>query len=1475
MKQRLPQYLSLIFLFIVSLQALAQTYRGLPDSEPVALTPQQLYSLSTLPPLTVPEKYKGAGAPALPWWIDNSTQPYFRSITKQTGFECGQSAGVSFDFTYEVDRLRNVPADTTTTTYPSHFTWNFLNNGEHYGGASCFDSWEILRACGNMNVADYGGGLATGGELRWISGYDEYYNGMFNRINFMRSIRVDSPEGLRTLKYWLTDHLEGSPVGGVAILYGKYFYFPGTYLPAGTPEGGKFVEARWGPGASHTFSVVGYNDSIRYDYNGDGKYTNDLDINNDGVIDMHDWEIGGLKLASGYEGTGWANQGFVYTMYKCLADNMGYGGIWNHSVYVISTRETCVPKLTAKIVLKHTSRNKLKVTMGISTNLQATVPSFVLEFPIFKFQGGDHYMQGDSTEEAKSIEFGLDLAPLVNQLDNGQPAQFFLQVEEKDPQGTAEGEITSYSLIDYTSGTPVTTSCQETHVPVANNTVTRLTITSSVNIQRPEITTASLPEAGLYQSCNYQLAASGGSAPYLWDASLEYPESVSVEPFPVSGGEKLLLTDNNTGYSVVTLPFDFPFYQRSVNKIYVYSDGYILFDDQAFYWPYLIDKMLLFKSTSIISPFMIDMNLYPPQSDGIWYQADPGSVTIRWKASINNMPGSSELNFAVKLFSDGKIEIFYGTMNFPGYMSWIGGISSGDNRNYQFSPLNNASVIPANTLDRMNSCGFPAGMKVTEDGLFTGIPVTPCQDCPVTFRVTDNDNISSKKTLLFSTNGLLVNYRVHAGTDTIIDYGETVSVDLFLLNTGGQAIHNTSLKLRTLDPFITLLDSTELAGDLGTGETRILTGAFTYKISPVVPDQYVLPVSLIVSSDEDTFRRDINLAAHSPKIIIDELILADGDNGKLDPGETTAMIVTFKNTGGAGSVNTNVLLSSVDPYLVINSQAGSLGDMRPDSVKSAVFNVKAGAGAPFEHLYSMKSSISAGNGFSADDTSYLFSGDIIEDFETGNFDKFDWVPGERSLFYVDSLEHYEGSFCSRSGFVYAGQLSALTLNVNVLRNGEISFYRKVSCEHDPGGSCTFDYLAFYIDDKEMGRWDGWIDWTLQSYKVEQGYHTFRWLYQKDFSNDWGSDCAWIDFITFPLITRATPLINAEPSLFNREIEAGKTLNDTLFISNSGGGILAFTTVVIDTSEAPVVVPVTDNIGSSYISSLPEGFVPGQAFSWNFMLHNQAGDSENVSQVKMDLTEGADISEVTGFSGGSLGDLIYQEQLSDSATITWWGVTPEGTGVIKPGENAVSVVSGYTDKYLVDDIFMVYTVSGDSTGGAPHKLSGHLRMNNQGIPNTWLTLGKSQGNLSRWKTDTLLLNFDAHGLSPGYYYCRIIIKDGANNNLAVPVTVHVIDSGNNVIPNINGKLLVTGYPNPFSQVVHLEYETKTAGLVQAWVFDISGKRIKTLVSEIQAAGRHTLTWNGENDSGEKTSPGIYYCTMRTTDQTGNLKLILIR
>ncbi|MCD4731376.1 MAG: hypothetical protein K8R74_12295, partial [Bacteroidales bacterium] len=165
--------------------------------------------------MKLPLAYKNKSLPSV---VDNSELIYFRPLFEQVHNECGQASGIGMNFTYEIDFLRNLPADVEENQYPTYYCWNFEHGGNGWYGVSYFHSFEILKMNGTPNVADYGG-LSAGGPERWLSGYQEYFNGMHNRINSYYAIKVGTPDGLLTLKHWLNDHIDGSIHGGVASIY--------------------------------------------------------------------------------------------------------------------------------------------------------------------------------------------------------------------------------------------------------------------------------------------------------------------------------------------------------------------------------------------------------------------------------------------------------------------------------------------------------------------------------------------------------------------------------------------------------------------------------------------------------------------------------------------------------------------------------------------------------------------------------------------------------------------------------------------------------------------------------------------------------------------------------------------------------------------------------------------------------------------------------------------------------------------------------------------------------------------------------------------------------------------------------------------------------------------------------------------------------------------------------------------------------
>ncbi|MCD4731382.1 MAG: hypothetical protein K8R74_12325, partial [Bacteroidales bacterium] len=80
--------------------------------------------------LKVPELYKGIDSSTLPADHDNSVWPYLRPGFNQHGYSCGQASSVGYNFTYEINRARNLPADVEENQYPPLYTWNFFNKGK-------------------------------------------------------------------------------------------------------------------------------------------------------------------------------------------------------------------------------------------------------------------------------------------------------------------------------------------------------------------------------------------------------------------------------------------------------------------------------------------------------------------------------------------------------------------------------------------------------------------------------------------------------------------------------------------------------------------------------------------------------------------------------------------------------------------------------------------------------------------------------------------------------------------------------------------------------------------------------------------------------------------------------------------------------------------------------------------------------------------------------------------------------------------------------------------------------------------------------------------------------------------------------------------------------------------------------------------------------------------------------------------------
>jgi len=248
-----------------------------------------------------------------------------------------------------------------------------------------------------------------------------------------------------------------------------------------------------------------------------------------------------------------------------------------------------------------------------------------------------------------------------------------------------------------------------------------------------------------------------------------------------------------------------------------------MFDEQLFPYPYFYDDMNLFKITRHISPFMCHaIRLYSSDGDGIWYEGDDTQATFRWNASIDGFSTSSDINVAVRLYPDGKIEFLYGDIVIGDDVLWVPGLCDGNEDDMQFSDFYFDELPQANSLYEYERYDYPEGLSITEGGLITGTVQQPVNGEAMTFKVTDNNFVYDKKTLLFSTMGIQIVDSISSGGNEVIEYGEIANLSVELTNLEANPITNASMTISTDDPYITILDDYENIGNLNVGQTIFL-----------------------------------------------------------------------------------------------------------------------------------------------------------------------------------------------------------------------------------------------------------------------------------------------------------------------------------------------------------------------------------------------------------------------------------------------------------------------------------------------------------------------------------------------------------------------------------------------------------------------------------------------------------------------------
>jgi hypothetical protein len=350
-----------------------------------------------------------------------------------------------------------------------------------------------------------------------------------------------------------------------------------------------------------------------------------------------------------------------------------------------------------------------------------------------------------------------------------------------------------------------------------------------------------------------------------------------------------------------------------------------------------------------------------------------------------------------------------------------------------------------------------------------------------------------------------------------MDYGETELLGLTMTNSGTAEADSVTVTVRPDCPYITMLDSTAFYGNFTIGQSRTILDTFKFKVADSIPAWYNAHFLAIARDKNDSvWTTTFSIVAHAPAVTIISHTVLDpppggNGNGRLDPGETATINIVTQNTGDFNAVNAISTLTKDNPYVSISNPIQNLGTLTPGQQVTVPFTVTV---APTAAIGSAVRFTNYATCATKQHDTRIWTekiGLIVEDFERGNFTKFNWQFPDVPWTICDSLP-WEKKYCSESGHMNGSGTSSMTLQYNALIDDSISFHWRIRSQSLP----IVDKLQFYIDNAMVGQWGGDIEsWNYSAFPILAGPHNLKWAFVKNENTSPNNYAAWLDFIVFP------------------------------------------------------------------------------------------------------------------------------------------------------------------------------------------------------------------------------------------------------------------------------------------------------------------------------------------------------------------------
>ena len=88
-------------------------------------------------------------------------------------------------------------------------------------------------------------------------------------------------------------------------------------------------------------------------------------------------------------------------------------------------------------------------------------------------------------------------------------------------------------------------------------------------------------------------------------------------------------------------------------------------------------------------------------------------------------------------------------------------------------------------------------------------------------------------------------------------------------------------------------------------------------------------------------------------------------------------------------------------------------------------------------------------------------------------------------------------------------------------------------------------------------------------------------------------------------------------------------------------------------------------------------------------------------------------------------------------------------------------------------------------------------------------------------------------------------------------------------------LYANYPNPFNPETTIQFDLPGADDVRLEIFDVAGRRQRELLAGRMEGGRHSVAWDGREESGRRVGSGVYFYRLRAGGEVEVRRMMLLK